>query len=269
MKIKLITVFLSLLYISIVSAKTDTTEEINLNRNIGIQIGNSSVTLLDRIMSPNVYRRLIIPSISALYQKEKSNIYQLYRATLSYGKLRPQDYPSNNSSLTYTKAYINYYYGVKFKVNKSNWNFFLGPEINLQTNLREHSKLDIYGDFVTSIAPSFFTHKKFQIKQAKYLFSLKSYLPIVNILLTPGYGYMPPDGYLIQNPNYFEGFTKSLKLFTLPNYLKLNNQFNFIKYIKNENAVIFSWEWELYTYNKPDLHIQGSNNLYIGLLINF
>lgn len=163
-------------------------------------------------------------------------------------------------------ANINYTF---LKSIKPSSPFFLGASFSNHVAVRDHLKLDIFGNYIASIGATFLYQKSFLIKKFRFTLQSKWNLPLLNLIFTPGYGYSPPEGYLKQNPKLTEGFFKSLDFIMFPKLFKINHQLFFKTKIRNNNYLQLLYEWDFYSFKHFEKISQGYNSLQLGWSLNF
>lgn len=217
-----------------------------------ISCSSGSSVVRDELMSPLRYSGLSLSPMVGVISKGKKYIH-LVEIEYTHAKLTSQHYKVlTGNYLINQRGYLNYLLLKKILSNNKNINFFAGAALNHTLDVREHTSLFIYGEFVSSLNVAGGMQKTVTLFGKKLNMVYQTQVPFLNFMVTPNYAYSPPDGFFEQNAYYqnkkFMRFLKSGNFHSFSQFFRFSNRFTLEKEIKAHNKIALYYDFDYYSY---------------------
>ncbi|NUM50367.1 MAG: hypothetical protein HUU48_04555 [Flavobacteriales bacterium] len=216
---------------------------------------SGSSVLRDELMSPLRYSGLSLSPKVSVASNGKKYIH-LVEIEYTRAKLTSQHYNTlTGNYLINQRGYLNYLLLKRILTNKKNINYFAGVALNHTLDVREHTSLFIYGEFVSSLNISGRLQKTIALFGKKLNIAYQAHVPLLNFMVTPNYAYSPPADFFEQNAYYqnkkIKRFLNSGHFSAFNQFFRFSNRFTLEKEIKAHNKIALYYDFDYYSYQLP------------------
>lgn len=238
---------------------------------IGFHAGNNAMR--DELMSTLRYSGVSFSPNLAINFCGKNTVHHA-EIEYTYAKLTSENYKIlTGNYLVNERGNINYFFSKKINQPKINTSYYLGAAITNTVDVRRHTSLFVFGEFVSSLNILGMYHRTFNLFNNEFKFSCRTHIPFANFMVTPNYAYSPPDDFFEQNSYYEKG--KFKRFFNSGNFNSINRFFRFTnrltleKTIKHKNKLALYYDFDFYSYKLPQPVKKGRSALGFSLITNF
>lgn len=248
------------LFSSLLVSAQDTTRF----RAVSIGIGSAHIAMRDALMSPLRYTGIgLVPQVG-FYNQGKKAIHQL-AVSYSYAKLTSSIYPDlTGNFLRNHRGELLYTYLRNTSANESK-PLWLGAMFANTIDVRDHTSLFIFGEYVSSIHAAARISRDLQIGNKALQLTYTATTPIINFVVHPNYAYSPPDAFFEQNTYYQKGKLKRLfqsgNVYLPTRFFRFSNNLMLEKSIKGGNRLGVFYAFDIYLYGKENSTIKAQSSI--------
>jgi hypothetical protein len=238
---------------------------------ISFHAGNN--VLRDELMSPLKYSGVSFAPSFAINFCGKKTIHSV-ELEYAYAKLTSANYKVlTGNYIVNERGSVNYFFSKKIIQSSKNTSYYLGTALTNTIDVRRHTSLFVFGEFVSSLNILGMFNRTFNFLHKELKFSYRAYLPFVNFMVTPNYAYSPPDDFFEQNSYYekgkFKRFLNSGNINSVNYFFRFNNRIAIEKIIKHNNKLALYYDFDYYSYKFPQPVKKGKSSVGFSLITIF
>lgn len=234
---------------------------------IGVGVGGSYQQVLDQRISPlryngpqaTVYGQVLLPTEKAVHE---------WYARFDIGLLGNR---ANNTEMTAFRTDVSYFYWLKL----SKWK---GLQLQAGAGLTAYWSLldvDAYtnnafnNSIYSSVNPGVKLGKEWTLFNRTFLLEGRFFIPLVSFVVRPAYGSTTLRGF-INDETDEDGLSRYLNsgdFTTVFGHFRLNARYSLTYPLESGNALQLHYNWDFYSFDRPQRVQAGTHLLAFGLLI--